>query len=190
MTLEQSITAALEAGDIDEACTIAVKGYGPQILGYLRAVVRDTEDAGEVFSQFAEDLWRGLRGFRGESSVRVWAYKLAWHAASRFARDPYRRRAEPLPSTLASRLAASLLTTSQPALDQRSAEVERLRRHLGPEEQTLLILRIDRQLSWREVAQVMADDGNPVDEATLRKRYERLKAKLARLAKEEGLIGG
>jgi RNA polymerase sigma-70 factor (ECF subfamily) len=188
MSLEQDITVALEAGDIDRACTLAIQGYGPQILGYLRAVVRDREDAGEVFSQFAEDLWRGLAGFRGESSLRVWAYKLAWHAASRFARDPYRRRAQPLPSTLASQLAASLLSSSRTNLDQRSADVDRLRQQLTPEEQTLLILRVDRQLSWREVTEVLAEEGDPVDEPTLRKRYERLKAKLARLARSTGIL--
>ena len=57
--------------------------YGPQILGYLTSILRNDADAAEVFSQFTEDLWRGLPGFRGECPVRVWAYRLAWHAAAR-----------------------------------------------------------------------------------------------------------
>ncbi len=189
MTLEERIAAALARRDIQGAATEAIRGYGPQILGYLRAVLRDPEDAAEVFSQFAEDLWKGLSRFRGECTVRVWAYKVAWHAASRFLRDPYRRRRERLPSTFASQLAETLLSTPGGVAERRSAEVRQLRQHLGPEEQTLLVLRVDRQLSWREVAQVMAGEGEPVDEATLRKRFERLKAKLAQLAKNKGLIG-
>ncbi|MBI5067017.1 MAG: sigma-70 family RNA polymerase sigma factor [Deltaproteobacteria bacterium] len=205
MTLEERIAVALERGDVDQAITEVVKGYGPQILGYLRAVVRDPEDAEEVFSQFAEDLWKGLAGFRGECSVRVWAYKIAWHAASRFARDPYRRRRDRLATTMASRLAEEILSSSNRMLERRSADVERLRMHLSPEEQSLLVLRVDRQLSWREVAEVLAAGGDedggaspaptdgrredgPVDEPTLRKRFERLKQKLARLAREEGLL--
>jgi len=190
MTVEERIATALARKDVDEAATEAIKGYGPQILGYLRTVIRDGEDAAEVFSQFAEDLWKGLGRFRGDCTVRVWAYKLAWHAATRFGRDPYRRRRERLASTLASRLAESVMSSAGAAYERRSAEVERLREHLTPEEQSLLILRVDRQLSWREVAVVLADGREPPDDATLRKRFERLKAKLGRLARAEGLLKG
>jgi len=162
MDLEERIAAALARRDLDAAVTEVMKGYGPQILGYLRAVIRDPEDAAEVFSQFAEDLWKGLSGFRGDCSVRVWAYKIAWHAASRFGRDPYRRRRDRLATSMASRLAESILSSSNRMLERRSAEVERLRGHLNSEEQSLLVLRVDRQLSWREVAEVLAaeDDGS------------------------------
>jgi RNA polymerase sigma-70 factor (ECF subfamily) len=189
MELEEALAAALHRKAVDEAVSLAVRGYGSQILGYLRSVVRDPEDAAEVFSQFTEDLWRGLGSFRGECSVRVWAYKLAWHAASRFARDPYRRRAERLGSTLASQLAENVLSSAGRVADQRAADVDRLRRQLSPEEQTLLVLRLDRKLSWREVAEVLSQDGQTVDEPTLRKRYERLKDKLVRIARDEGLLG-
>jgi RNA polymerase sigma-70 factor (ECF subfamily) len=207
MTLEERISGALARREVDQAVTEVLKGYGPQILGYLRAVMRDPEEAEEVFSQFAEDLWKGLAGFRGECSVRVWAYKVAWHAASRYARDPYRRRRDRLATSMASRLADEILSSSNRNLERRSADVERLRMHLSAEEQSLLVLRVDRQLSWREVAEVLAseeDEGGdgvtppspdgrrgsgPVDETTLRKRFERLKLKLAKLAREEGLLG-
>jgi RNA polymerase sigma-70 factor (ECF subfamily) len=62
------------------------------------------------------------------------------------------------------------------------------RARLSPEERALLVLRLDRDLAWREVATVLSADGEPVDEAALRKRFERLKAKLAQLAREEGLL--
>jgi RNA polymerase sigma-70 factor (ECF subfamily) len=39
------------------------------------------------------------------------------------------------------------------------------------------------------VAQVLSTEGTPVAAAALRKRFERLKDKLARLAKEQGLLG-
>ena len=50
------------------------------------------------------------------------------------------------------------------------------------------MLRLDRDLSWREVATVMSAEGEPVDEAALRKRFERVKARLAQRAREEGLL--
>ena len=180
----------LDSGDLSGAATEALRGLGPQVLGYLTAVLRDEDDAHDVFSQFAEDLWKGLGGFRRESSVRTWAFRLAWHAASRYARDPYRKRGRPILTTEASKIAASVRSTmSTYAPGGRADRLLKLREALDPEEQTLLILRVDKGLSWEDVAQVLATEGAPVAATALRKRFERLKDKLARLAREQGLLG-
>jgi RNA polymerase sigma-70 factor (ECF subfamily) len=186
---EDRAGALVEAGELSAAAEAIVRDYGPQILGYLTSVVRNDGDAAEVFSQFTEDLWRGLPGFRGECPVRVWAYRLAYHAAARHLRDPYRQRGRRLESTELSRIADEV--RSSVLLGRREARqegIDRLREKLAPDEQTLLVLRLDRGLSWREVATVLAEDGAPVDEVALRKRFERLKGKLADLAREEGLL--
>ncbi len=157
---------------------------GARVLGYLAAVLRDEASAGDVFSMFCEDRWRGMPGFRRECSVRAWAYRIAWHAALRHLRDPYRKHTRGLATGEVEKLAASLRTTTamhlRPAA--RGALVE-LRALLDPEDQTLLILRVDRDLSWTEIARVLGDS-----EATLRKRFERLKARLRREASARGLI--
>ena len=182
--LEARIAAALDATDWDAAATTAIAGYGPEILGYLIAVTRDRADAQEIFSSFAEDLWKGLPGFRRQSSFRTWAYKLAWHAATRFAEDPYRKRGRALATGEASRLAEAVRSATAPHLQTAVKDkLARLRASLAPDEQTLLVLRIDRRLSWQEVCDVMA-----AEEAALRKRFERLKEKLRRLARAEGLL--
>ncbi len=182
-------SALLRAGDTRAAAEAVVRDYGPQLLGYLVSVLRNDGDAAEVFSQFTEDLWRGLPGFRGECPLRVWTYRLAWHAAARHLRDPYRARGRRLESTELSRIAEEV--RSSVLLGRREARqrgVDKLRARLAPDEQSLLVLRLDRALSWREVATVLAGDGEEVDEPALRKRFERLKDKLARMAREEGLL--
>jgi RNA polymerase sigma-70 factor (ECF subfamily) len=187
--LEPRILTLLDGGDISGAATEALRGYGPQVLGYLTAVLRDEDDAHDVFSQFAEDLWRGLPGFRRESAIRTWAFRLAWHAASRYARDPYRKRHRPILSTEASRIAAEVRSTmSTYAPGGRADKLMKLRESLDPEEQTLLILRVDKAMPWEDVAQVLGADGEAATPAALRKRFERLKEKLGRLAREQGLI--
>ncbi len=187
--LEPRILALLDSGDLSGAATEALRGYGPQVLGYLTAVLRNEDDAHDVFSQFAEDLWRGLAGFRRESAVRTWAFRLAWHAASRYARDPYRRRGRPILSTEASKIAEEVRSTlSTYAPGGRADKLMKLRESLDPEEQTLLILRVDKAMPWEEVAEVLRADGEPATPAALRKRFERLKEKLGRLAREQGLI--
>ncbi len=189
MEIEARLTSHLDRGDVRSAATEAIQGYGPQILGYLTALLKDDDDAQEVFSQFAEDLWKGLPGFRRECTLRAWAFKLAWHAASRFARDPYRRRRRFFATSEMSRLARSVATaTTVRKMSAREERVARLRATLDPEEQTLLILRLDKKLPWEEVALVLAEQGETVAVPTLRKRFERVKEKLARLARDEGLL--
>jgi len=181
---------ALDRGDHAGAATAVVRQYGPQLLGYLCSVLRSEADAGEVFSMFSEDLWRGLPGFRRECPLRVWCYRLAWHAAARFLRDPYRGRGRRLETTELSRIVEEVRSSVFLGRDQaRQATLDRLRAGLAPDERTLLVLRLDRGLAWAEVALVLSEDkGEPVDEAALRKRFERLKDKLAQKAREEGLL--
>jgi RNA polymerase sigma-70 factor (ECF subfamily) len=183
--LEDRIAERLGAGDLGGAATAAIQGYGPQILGYLTSVVRDEVVAADAFSTFSEDLWVGLPGFRRASSFRTWAYKLAWHAAMRTLRDPAKKRQRPLASSLASELAEKVRSSTAVHLrTETKTAVQELRDELSPDEQTLLILRIDRDLPWREVAEVMGEE-----EPTIRKRFERVKEKLRTLAQARGLLG-
>ena len=189
MTPEQHIRDLAARGDLQGAAGEAIRWLGPEILGYLAAMMKSEADAAEVFSQFAEDLWRGLPGFRWDSSLRTWAYRIAYHAAARFARDPYRQRGQRLETTMASRIADDVRRSSVLRQDQREQQLAALRATLDQEERTLLILRLDRRLSWREVAEVLASQGEaPVDEAALRKRFERIRDQLGAKARRAGLI--
>jgi RNA polymerase sigma-70 factor (ECF subfamily) len=62
---------------------------------------------------------------------------------------------------------------------------ERLRASLDPYEQTLLILRVDRGLSWDEVTCVLSSPEDPVNKDALKKRFERVKARLRTLAADD-----
>lgn len=187
--IEDRANDLIAAGDLRAAAEAIVRDHGPSILGYLASVLRNDADASDVFSQFTEDLWRGLPGFRGECPVRVWAYRVAWHAAARHLRDPYRQRGRRLETTELSRIAEEVRSSVLLGRGEaRQQGIDRLRSRLTPEEQTLLVMRLDRNLAWREVAMVLAAEGEPVDEVALRKRFERLKTKLTELAREEGLL--
>ena len=188
MDVDGTVRSLLAKGDADGAATAAIEAHGPAILGYVCALVGD-DDGPDVFSMFAEDLWRGLPGFRGECTLRAWAYRIAYHAAARFRRDPYRRRAQRLPSSAASRLAASIAASGMSPGSRRD-RLRRLRATLDPDDQTLLVLRVDKEMEWEEIAAVLSTDAGSesVTSAGLRKRFERLKDRLAELAKAQGLI--
>ena len=75
--------------------------------------------------------------------------------------------------------------------------LQALRDALPEEDRMLLVLRMDRQLAWNELARVLAEaDGDvPLDDAALakeaarlRKRFQLVKDRLREQAKKEGLI--
>jgi RNA polymerase sigma-70 factor (ECF subfamily) len=177
--LESRILGELSAGRHAEAATLALKGLGPQILGYLGAVLRSDDAADEVFAQFSEELWKSLPSFRGDSSFKTWAYQIVLHCVGRFRRDGFRRRARALATREISKIAEEVRSLTAPFLKTEAKDkLAALRATLDADEQTLLFLRIDQKLSWREIAQVMSESG--IEEAALRKRFERLKERLSR----------
>jgi RNA polymerase sigma-70 factor (ECF subfamily) len=187
--LEKRIGELLGAGDHTAAATVAVRGYGPQILGYLQAVLRSEDDGAEAFSTFCENLWIGIPDYQHRNSFKAWAYTIAWHAALRIVQDPQRKRQRPLQTSEAEKLALEVRSQTAPHLLTENKEgLAELRQALDPLEQTLLILRIDRGLSWSEVAEVFASEGEDVSEASLRKRFERIKVRVRELAVARGLL--
>ena len=185
MEVETRVRDLLAGGDADGAATAALEEFGPAILGWLRAL-HGPDDGDEVFAAFAERLWKGLTGFRGESPLRAWAYRIAWNASHSFRSDAWQRRRRRLSTSAASRLAANLSRSLSPSVDE--PRLRKLREMLPPDDHTLLVLRLDREMAWEEIAAVLSGSGQPVTAPALRKRYERLKEKLARSAREEGLV--
>lgn len=84
---EALVAEAVARGDFQSAATAVVQGYGPQVLGYLRVVVKDPEEAEDAFALFAEHVWLGFPTWEGRASARAWAYRVAWSAAARVFRD-------------------------------------------------------------------------------------------------------
>jgi RNA polymerase sigma-70 factor, ECF subfamily len=199
--LEAEIRGKADAGDFAGAAEIAMRGYGREIFELLAALHRHDDDASEVFSLFAEGLYRGLPRFEWQSSFRTWAYAVAHRCSLRYRRDERRRAARnvPLPdSSRLSAIAAEVRSTTQPFLqtEQKNRFAE-LRAALAPEDQALLMLRVDRKLAWADLARVLhEDDDVPLEgkdlareAARLRKRFQLVKEKLYEMGRREGLVG-
>ncbi len=198
---EQAIRLACQAQDFQSAATRAFEAYGQEVLSFLTARLRSVPEAEEAFSMFAEDLWKGLPGFGFRCSVRGWLYALARNAANRHASAPQRRAGRNLPLSPDGAVTALLdRARSETQMYKRTDakdKVRALRERLPHEDQTLLILFIDRGLPWREIAMVVHEQGEELDDdsldreaSRLRKRFERVKAELKAMAIEEGLLKG
>lgn len=192
--LAAAVRASLERGDVADATARVVRGHGPEILGYLVAMSRREIDAHDAFAQFCEDVWRGLAGFRWQASLRTWCYVVARNALRRqWGGAPERHGPHVSPSQVPElhELAAQVRTaTAEYVRTETKSRFAELRERLEPDDRTLLILRVDRRMGWRDIAAVL---GEPLDAAglerraaALRKRFERLKLELrAQLGADE-----
>ncbi len=187
---EQAIRQLCEAGDHAAATTAALRLYGVELLGFLRALANHPDLASEAFAEFGEDVWKGLPKFRWDASLRSWLYSLARNALGQLRRDPRRRLDRNLPLSIAPEVEAVARTVT---LDIQRTDVKdefrALREQLDPEEHELLLLRLDRDLAWKDIARIVGgDDDVDTRAAALRKRFERAKERLKKLAIEHGLI--
>jgi RNA polymerase sigma-70 factor (ECF subfamily) len=202
---DEGIRRLAEQGDRSGATTAALRRFGPEILGLLLSLHRDEDDAADAFSLFAEKLWRSLDRFEWRCSMRTWAYVLARRASHDLRRVEVRRRrlAEPL-SPEVEELAVRVRTETMTFLrTETKSELAKLRETLVPDDQMLLVLRVDRKMEWSDLALVFLEREDLPDEpapphdddvkreaARLRKRFQLVKERLHALAKERGLVRG
>jgi RNA polymerase sigma-70 factor (ECF subfamily) len=180
--LEARLRALLAEGDLRQAATEIIRGYGPQLLRYLRGLLGNESDAREAFALASERLWRSLPGYRGEAAMRTWCFHLAWSAAADLRKEAWRTLGRRLETEEAGGLGAGDRTPSWLRQERLRLSLEELRRALTLEEQSLLQLRIDQGLSFAECAEVLAEDGKAPTADALMKRFDRIKARLMALA--------
>ena len=191
---EAKVQELCRAGQATAGVSLAVEAYGPEVYGFVVSRLRDESVAGDVFAQTCEDLCASIGGFEWRCSLRTWMYRLARSATSRYLRSPHNVAHRRTPLSQVSEIADRVRTRTRDYLrtevkDQFAA----LCQELDPDDQMLLTLRIDRELEWNEVAQVLSDGELADDElaqasARLRQRFKTVKERLKERALEIGLL--
>ena len=193
-SLDDQIRDLLAQGKTAEATTRALRELGPEILGFLCGVLGEG-DGDEAFSAFSERLWKSLHGFEGRCTLRTWAYVLARNEISRFRRGRRRHVEGRVPISDYQEVLEVVRKTRSTLVAERRDTLTRLRNELPIEDRTLLILRVDRDLSFEEIALAFADNPEVVNQldlkrevARLRKRFQLIKDRL--MARVKKLRGG
>ena len=182
-TIDLEVRQACKRGDLHAAATAAIRTYGAEVRGYVRRHLRDIPEVEDVFALVCEQLWRGLASFAWQASLRTWIYAVTRNAVISFVRKRRRERARGVWIELDEmQIELELGATDTFAWGAAGEELARVRAALDPEDQELLVLRIDRKLAWRDIARELHPDATPATltrrAAALRKRLERLKGDL------------
>lgn len=186
---DNELKALALAGEHERATEGAIRLYGPEIVGWLSSVLPTEADAQDAFSRASVELWKSLRRFDGRCSIRTWCYMLARHAAIRV--RSRKAAGEVLVSHVPSiaGVVSHVWSTTRHKQAEAADVYAQIRNELAEEDQILLVLRVDKDLAWRDIAQVLLGEDAAADElprkaAALRKQFERVKDRLKTLAAE------
>lgn len=198
-SLEKELGERAQAGAHADVAERLVRGYGPEILGFLTATLRDQASAEDVFSIFCEQMVRNLPAFERKCSFRTWSYTVARNAAHqyRLARKRRGNREVAGDSRLSAAAEEVRSQTAQYLRTEMKSRFAALRDALPEDDRVLLVLRVDKGLGFDEIARVMlssgGDDPDPSslkrEAARLRKRFQLVKERLLEMGRSEGLIG-
>lgn len=197
--VESRIKAFVEAGDHQSAASLAIREYGPSIFALLVNRLRSKSDAEEVFSVFCEKFWIGLPSFEWRCRLQGWAHLIARNCANDFkgAVDNHPSRRPPFPTNQTPRELVDEARTVTANFRRTEARdrVRELREQLDPDDQMLLVLRVDQGMAWRELAvalgggtEILEGDELEREVARIRKRFQRIKEELRRMAAKAGLL--
>jgi hypothetical protein len=139
------IRAALRGGDLIAAEAKILGVYGAEVYGFVTAAIGETAVARDVYARFVDELRRALPGFTWRCELRTFAYFVACREL--------RRRRELAGSDAHTRLSLpSTRGLRPPHRRSRTSVAAAVRRCLSPEDRELLVLRVDRELGWGDLA--------------------------------------
>ena len=196
--LESAIVAELKAGS-EEAYAWLIGEFHQPIYSLVYRILTDPADAADTTQEVFLKVFRGMKHFHGQSSLKTWIYRIAVHEASNRRRWWFRHKAretsmEPLENTSAQ---GSGLTMQEALVDEAEspfesaaheevrARVEEELRKIPEPYRSTVILRDLEEMSYEEIAEVLDVSLGTVKSRLTRGR-EALRKRLTEYIREVG----
>jgi RNA polymerase sigma-70 factor, ECF subfamily len=194
---EAAIVAELKAGS-EAAYNWLIGEFQQPVYGLVYRIVNDPADAADTTQDVFLKVFRGMRQFHGESSLKTWIYRIALHEAANRRRWWFRHKAKETSIEPAESEAPGVGEAMQMALTDRSdspfdnvahrevqERVEQELRKVAEPYRTTLVLRDLEEMSYEEIADVLEISLGTVKSRLTRGR-EMLRQRLAPYVREVG----
>lgn len=132
----------------EQEFTRLVREYKTTIYTVCYFYARDKEEAEDYFQEVLINLWRGLDGFSGKSSLRTWIWRVSLNTCSNMERK--RRRS---PRTVPLSMDMDLYSDADARSEQIRMLYDRISR-LGIFDRAIILLWLDG-MSYREMADIV-----------------------------------
>jgi RNA polymerase sigma-70 factor, ECF subfamily len=195
---EAAIVSELKAGS-EAAYAWLVGEFQQPVYGLIYRIVSDPADAADTTQDVFLKVFRGMKHFHGESSLKTWIYRIALHEAANRRRWWFRHKAretsiEPVesegiaPGEAAMQVALTDHAESpfdNVAHHEIQTRVDEELRKLAEPYRTTLILRDLEEMSYEEIAEVLEISLGTVKSRLTRGR-EALRQRLTPFVREVG----
>jgi RNA polymerase sigma-70 factor (ECF subfamily) len=194
---ESAIVAELKAGS-EAAYAWLIGEFQQPVYGLVYRIVNDPADAADTTQDVFLKVFRGMKHFHGESSLKTWIYRIALHEAANRRRWWFRHKAKETsiePETEANGVSDNAIQVA--LTDHADSPFERVAHHevqrrvdeelrKVPEPyRTTLILRDLEEMSYEEIAEVLEVSLGTVKSRLTRGR-DALRQRLAPYVREVG----
>ena len=173
---DAELVAGIRKGD-GSAFRELVDKYGRYLFGLAASLVGNPADAEDVLQETYSGAFRGIRSFKGRSSIKTWLTQILVRQAAGHHRARARRKVIPMElelSTERRRQAPSPARTADARMD-----VDAAIRSLSADHREVIVLRELKGLSYDEIAEVLS-----VPRGTVESRLFRARRELKTLLKE------
>ena len=165
---EAAIILELKAGS-EEAFSWLIAQYHSSIYSVVARVLTDPADAPDATQDVFVKVFRNIRSFHGDSSLRTWMYRIAVHEASNQRRWWFRHRGREvtIEAPRDARNSESGLCLKDTLIDEHispfeyaasseiRAQVEEALRHVPEPFRTIVVLRDLEGLAYDEIAEIL-----------------------------------
>ena len=191
---ESALVSELKAGS-EDAYAWLIGRYHQPIYSLVYRIVNEPADAADTVQEVFLKVFRGMKNFNGQSSLKTWIYRIAVHEASNRKRWWFRHKAretsmESSDTTFDSPAQSEFVDQSESPFDsivheEIRARVEEEVRQVPEPYRTTLILRDLEEMSYEEIAEITEVSLGTVKSRLTRGR-EALKERLADYIRQVG----
>lgn len=168
-TEEAALVADLKVGS-EEAFGILIAQYHQPLYSLIARSLTDPADAADITQEVFIKVFRSIRSFHGDSSLRTWLYRIALHEASNQRRwwSRHKRQELTIDSSLDARgsddegvsLAATLADRGGSPFDHAAQaelrqQVEEALRQVPEAFRTVVVLREIEGFAYEEIAEIL-----------------------------------
>lgn len=192
-TEEASVIAELKAGS-EEAYAWLIGRYHQPVYSLVYRILNDPADAADTTQEVFLKVFRGMKRFHGEASLKTWIYRIAIHEASNQKRWWFRHKSRERsmgPAEAGERgLDEVLVDEAESPFDLMAHEEVRARveaelKEVAEPYRTTVVLRDIEGLAYEEIAEILEVSLGTVKSRLMRGR-EALKKRLAGYVQQVG----
>lgn len=196
---ESAVIAELKAGSEDAYAWLVGEFHQP-VYSLIYRILTDPSDAADTTQEVFLKIFRGMKYFHGESSLKTWIYRIAIHEASNRRRWWFRHKSketsmepgenfsadQPLSNSINAALVDKHKSPFENVADHElQVEVAQALRKVAEPYRTAIVLRDIEELSYDEIADITQVSLGTVKSRITRGR-EALRKKLAEYVKQVG----